>query len=435
MSSVWSSDFRSPSARLAANDASMTRFSTLVYESQAAIPLSQPDLQQLITSAEQRNRKEGVTGLLVYDKGHFIQWLEGPTEGLGRVWRSISQDRRHKRISVLGQSTTSVRLFGGSPMALGKSRVDASGGNGKRRGEGDLPSGLIDTLHQNPRAAPSVLAGLAPWATAKEHLRTQSASALMETDRLSLRAVVDTAVIPELLARHAKQLLAPLVIDPRAAELAGLLVSAGPEAALALIDQLRADGRSITHLCAGLLEPTARALGDLWTSDDCSEFEVARGLGHLETALRHVSFETSPVEVPALSLSMPHSVLVAPSPREPHMLGSAIASELFWRAGWDVRCEFPDSDEALSKLVHDCWFDVLDLSLSGAFTREHRLPAMAASIRAAHANSRNPALVVVVDGRVFHDHLHTGVDAGVSASSASALDLVSTATRQIRQSQ
>ncbi len=109
-----------------------------------------------------------------------------------------------------------------------------------------------------------------------------------------------------------------------------------------------------------------------------------------------------------------------------------IASEMFWRAGWDVHCEFPDTDEALGQLVHDRWFDVLDLSLSGAFAREHRLPAMAASIRAAHAHSLNPALTVIVDGRVFNEQPGAYADVGADAGMASAQDIAMTALRHAR---
>ena len=109
------------------------------------------------------------------------------------------------------------------------------------------------------------------------------------------------------------------------------------------------------------------------------------------------------------------------------MLGSVIASEMFWRAGWSVSCEFPANDAALSALVNDHWFDVLELSLSSTFLREHRLPALAASISAAHANSRNPGLVVIVDGRVFHDRPSAFAEVGANASNASAMDIVATA--------
>jgi hypothetical protein len=410
----------------------MLPLSSLMYQSRAVAPLSEPDLHRLIAASQARNRKEGVTGLLIYDQGRFMQWLEGPTQGVGRVWQSISQDRRHTDIALLGESTVPVRCFGGSAMALGKRRADGEGqaqGAVKRLGEFGLPAELIETLYQSPETAPSVLAGLVQPTADPAVQPSPPAHAPLDADRRSLRAVLEGVIVPELLARHAGPLRTPLPNDARAGELARLLVAAEPEAAFALIDALRADGRSIAQLCAGLFEPAARALGDLWLSDDCSEFEVTLGLGHLQLALRRISVETSSVKVPALHLSVPHSVLVAPSPREPHLLGSAIASEMFWRAGWDVRCEFPDSDEALGQLVHERWFDVLDLSLSAAFTREHRLPAMAASIRAAHAHSRNPALTVIVDGRVFHEQPLAFATVGADAGMASARDIEPTARR------
>jgi hypothetical protein len=396
---------------MAANAMSMVPLSSLVYQSRAVSPLSDAELERLMAAAQSRNRTEGVTGLLVYDQGRFLQWLEGPPEGLGRIWQSIREDRRHTAVALVGQSTIPMRLFGRSPMALGKRRGDGLV-QGKCRSVVDLPSELIETLYQSPPVAPSMLAQLAqPPEDTAQHPRARA-----NTGAMTLLDVVDQVIIPKLRDRHARACPPQELIDPRAAELARLLLAAEPGAAFDLIDALRADGRSITQLCAGLFEPAARAMGDLWQSDDCSDFEVALGLGHLQVALRRASFETPSVDVPRLPPSVPHAVLVAPTPHEPHLLGSAIAAEMFWRAGWDVYCEFPDSDAALNRLVHDHWFDVLDLSLSGAFTREHRLPALAASVRAAHAHSLNPALTVIVDGRVFHERPHAGAEVGALAS-------------------
>jgi hypothetical protein len=434
MSSVWSSAASSSPIRSAANAAVMRPLASLVYQSQSVAPMSEPDLQRLVASSQARNRKEGVTGLLIYDQGRFLQWLEGPTAGVGRVWQSISEDPRHTDVSVLGQSTAPVRFFGANAMALGKRRGDGEEAT-KRRGEVGLPAELIETLRESPRTAPWVLARLAglEQSAAEAALRhAQPVGERLNAGRLSLQAIIDGVIVPRLLAKHEGPLLAPLIIDARAGELARLLLTADPEAAFALINVQRADGRSIAQLCAGLFEPAARALGDLWLSDDCSQFDVTQGMGHLQRALRRISIETSSADVRPLPWALPHAVLVAPSPRETHMLGSVIASEMFWRAGWDVQCEFPDTDEALGQLVHDRWFDVLDLSLSGAFTREHSLPAMAASIRAAHAESLNPALTVIVDGRVFHERPQAFNEVGADGSTASAQDAAPTALHLAR---
>ena len=119
MSAVGYPGSRSTSHQTAANAATVVPLSSLVYESRATAALTEHEVQQLIASAQERNLKEGVTGLLVYDQGHFLQWLEGPTEGLGRIWQSIRNDRRHTAITVLGECTTPVRFFGSSPMTLG----------------------------------------------------------------------------------------------------------------------------------------------------------------------------------------------------------------------------------------------------------------------------------------------------------------------------
>ncbi|HTY94358.1 MAG TPA: hypothetical protein VMC02_10750 [Steroidobacteraceae bacterium] len=199
-----------------------------------------------------------------------------------------------------------------------------------------------------------------------------------------------------------------------------------------MIEKLRSDGRSLAELCAGLFEPAARAMGELWQSDSCTELQVSVGLGRLQVALRTASRELSSAVVPLLPTDVPHAVLVAPFPREQHVLGSSMASELFARAGWDVSCEFPESNAALGRLVHDRWFDVLDLSLSSVFTREHRLPELAASIKAAHVHSRNPALAVIVDGRVFNERPWAYAQVGADACSGSVMELIATAQRQFQ---
>jgi hypothetical protein len=71
-------------------------------------------------------------------------------------------------------------------------------------------------------------------------------------------------------------------------------------------------------------------------------------------------------------------------------------------------------------MVAETWFDVLDLSLSPSFQREHWLPRMAETIAQARSASLNPALVIVVGGRAFVEHPEAGATVGADASSPSA---------------
>src|SRR5918997_4465479 len=83
--------------------------STLVYRSRAVAPLPFEDLQHLTRTAQARNHREAVTGVLLHDDGRFFQWLEGPADGVERVMRSIRADPRHTDLDVLDQRPSSAR--------------------------------------------------------------------------------------------------------------------------------------------------------------------------------------------------------------------------------------------------------------------------------------------------------------------------------------
>jgi hypothetical protein len=102
-------------------------------------------------------------------------------------------------------------------------------------------------------------------------------------------------------------------------------------------------------------------------------------------------------------------------------LNSVLDADVLTNAGWDPLTEFPASDEALQDLIAGTWFDALDLSLSPSFRREHWLPRVTQTIALARHASRNPALVVVVVGRIFSEDSKAGARVGADASSTGAL--------------
>ena len=89
----------------------MTPLSTLVYRSKATIPLTELELLYLLGQARGRNQAEMITGLLVYDRGLFYQWIEGPDPSMGKLWRAIKQDPRHRDIEILSEQQIPIRLF------------------------------------------------------------------------------------------------------------------------------------------------------------------------------------------------------------------------------------------------------------------------------------------------------------------------------------
>lgn len=232
-----------------------------------------------------------------------------------------------------------------------------------------------------------------------------------------LSRLVKNVAIPRLLSRR-QRVSAPLPLpSPRVGELADLLIAPDPTAAFELVRSLQAEADSLGALCASVLEPAARRLGDLWSSDDCSELDVTIGLCRLQTALRRTDTCHPPL---AGGQAQAGIVLVAPQPGERHMLGSVLDAEILWQAGWETHCEYPATDGALQEMLADTWFDALDLSMSLAFRRDERLPRMAQTIRQARKASCNPMIRIVVGGRVFLEQPGTNAHIGADAESASA---------------
>ena len=389
--------------------------SNLVYRSRAVQPLSAPELHELALAAQSRNRNEAITGLVLYDDDRFFQWLEGPSDSLERIMRSIWNDPRHTDIEVLHNQPIATRVFGEWNMKLA-----AQGPNSVswRDEVIEPPPEVIEYLRQDPDAAPALLVKLIPGSGTEGDLAAGAESRGMPSRQISaiLKSVVVTAVLPEI--AHINGLLHPeKLISPRVHDLADLLIAPDSQAALELIQELQAGSESLRPLYGKLIEPVARALGDLWDEDGCTEVDVTLGLCRMQTAMRLLNAGT-----PARLRPLLHApaVLIAPEPGELHGLGAALDSDLLWHAGWSPHCAFPANDKALQDIVAKDWFDVLDLSLSAAFRREHWLPRLTRTIAQARLASRNPALVVIVGGRVFAEQRDAGANVGADLASTTA---------------
>jgi hypothetical protein len=83
----------------------------LVYVSTATRPFSREQLIELLAKSRTNNAKVGVTGLLLYKDGLFIQVLEGPRAAVEQVFQRISQDPRHDVGATLQTGETNFRQF------------------------------------------------------------------------------------------------------------------------------------------------------------------------------------------------------------------------------------------------------------------------------------------------------------------------------------
>ncbi len=75
-------------------------------------------LDLMLDKARRRNSEVGVTGILLYSGGHFLQVLEGHQRVLATLFDRIASDPRHKNVIQLGWIQTTERLFGKWYMGL-----------------------------------------------------------------------------------------------------------------------------------------------------------------------------------------------------------------------------------------------------------------------------------------------------------------------------
>lgn len=101
----------------------------ITYVSQSQKPFSLDALSGLLDHSRARNARDGITGCLVYrynddfDRGNFLQVLEGPEAAIDDVWQRISEDTRHHTIVVIDEGTIDERMF--SNWSMGFRNVDA----------------------------------------------------------------------------------------------------------------------------------------------------------------------------------------------------------------------------------------------------------------------------------------------------------------------
>ena len=68
-------------------------------------------LPAIVASAVRNNQKNGVTGMLLYADGNFLQVIEGESAAVQETFQHINQDTRHSNITVLLEEPLDARHF------------------------------------------------------------------------------------------------------------------------------------------------------------------------------------------------------------------------------------------------------------------------------------------------------------------------------------
>lgn len=91
---------------------------SVIYTSKATSMVT-PEMVELLSATSARNNSQiGVTGLLLYGSGNYLQVMEGEAEHVGPLFERIKKDCRHTDCKLLHRQPTSKRCFNGWQMGM-----------------------------------------------------------------------------------------------------------------------------------------------------------------------------------------------------------------------------------------------------------------------------------------------------------------------------
>jgi hypothetical protein len=84
----------------------------LLYVSRLIPNGSTDTIDQILTESRQHNPALGITGILVYGDGLFLQAIEGGRQHVSELYNHISRDKRHTDVVLLHYEEITERRFG-----------------------------------------------------------------------------------------------------------------------------------------------------------------------------------------------------------------------------------------------------------------------------------------------------------------------------------
>lgn len=131
----------------------------IVYVSSAVYRFDTAELDRLLSRARAWNADHGVTGMLLYHDGNFLQALEGPPDEVEETFARVRSDARHHGLIRLVNESTANRRFAGWDMGFHRPDKDAPPEGWSdflsRRDEaetgGDIAISMLESFRRNLR--------------------------------------------------------------------------------------------------------------------------------------------------------------------------------------------------------------------------------------------------------------------------------------------
>jgi methanogenic corrinoid protein MtbC1 len=254
-----------------------------------------------------------------------------------------------------------------------------------------------------------------------------------DIDPGKLTQLLEAEIIPRLLMAHTKAITvkplkrpaAPSRFDARAVdEFAQLILTQDMPIVFDHVETLIDRGVAVEEVFLGLLAPTARRLGEYWTSDYCSFFDVTVGLGRLQQVLLALRLDGSAVEnrpEPA------RTALFATLEGEGHGFGLLMVDEMFRRSGWRTVTRIGASSGEIAAIAKSASFEVIGLGASC----EAGLAQLSGVIKRVRESSLNRCVRVMVGGQIFLNRPELGGVLGADLVASCAQDALAKAEKTI----
>ncbi len=83
----------------------------LIYVSSARKLMDKDALLGILAKAREKNARLGITGMLLYKDGNFLQLLEGEERIVRGIYETIARDTRHFDTMITMEEAVSERMF------------------------------------------------------------------------------------------------------------------------------------------------------------------------------------------------------------------------------------------------------------------------------------------------------------------------------------
>ncbi len=120
---------------------------SITYVSLAMSQFNEASLLNLVAQCQRNNERLGVTGILVYSDGNFMQVIEGADLVIDALYERIKLDARHRGVVTVHQQAIEFREFQGWSMAYNILAPKALRTN-------RLPHAFLDLARRRPLPLP-----------------------------------------------------------------------------------------------------------------------------------------------------------------------------------------------------------------------------------------------------------------------------------------